>query len=183
MLPDENWIVAFHSRSERPKLRSGFRERVEKRHRAGEPRGRTLGGGQGELGQLVGREDAHGLGRLDLLAELEDVLGLGTESDRHRHRYGHDACILTAEEGGAEAGPGIGHEDQPLAWLEAGPDQPAGEGLGFLAELPVGQWAKQTPAGVEEVKSPSRPGRHSPAPRTGCRSRRGERAGRRCGLA
>ncbi|MCX7283555.1 MAG: response regulator, partial [Novosphingobium sp.] len=61
-----------------------------------------------------------GLSLAQALRERDDVglimiSALGAETDRDRHRHGQHAGVLGAEEGDAEARPGIGNDQKALA--------------------------------------------------------------------
>ena len=150
--------VAGHARAERPKFGRGLGKGIEDRHPSGETSRRAFGGGLCELDQFVGRQHAHGLRGGDLLPELENIVRLGAETDRHGHGHGDDAGVLGAEESDAEAGPGVGDQDQPFARLDAGADQAARKGHGLGAEMPVGQGGLEVAAGIEEVEAGLAPG-------------------------
>jgi hypothetical protein len=110
VLPDENWM------SQRARI---FRQGIENRHRARQPRARACGGRPGIVGEVIGGENANGFGRGDLPAQLLDVSAAGAQPDGNRDGDGHDAGILGAEERDAEARPGVGDQHQPFAACDA----------------------------------------------------------------
>ena len=105
----------------------------------GQPADVPSAAASGEIGKFVGRQDGERAGRDDLAAQLRQVALLGTQPDRHGDRDRQDAGILGAEEGDAEARPGIGHDHQPLAAADAGAEQTPGEAQRLDAQIGVGE--------------------------------------------
>jgi hypothetical protein len=109
-----------------------------------QPERRELLRGVGEEAlELVEADRRHRARGRHLAAQLVEigVLAADPQWDRDRHR--DQAGILGAEEGVEEAGPGVGGDQQPVAYREACADQLAGRHMGAFARLPPGQGRKQ----------------------------------------
>ncbi len=148
-------------------------------HRPDQARPCPFGCGYRELGQLIRRHDS-AVAPAARICRRSWRMGLAWRRGRRAPRPARAARRRTAqaEEGDAEAGPGVGDDDQPLAAGQCPRRSGGARSAGLGAQVGIGQAPDHPTARVEEVEPGLALGGIVESPHTGCGSRRGGTAAR-----